>query len=504
MKLFGKHFSGAKTDPALGADRVTLHMMSLWSPLETLTPRTLAAALAQLRAGDLQSYARLWGEVRGRDDILAAVCPKRSKSVSRLAWEVVERDASAAAKRQKEIVERFLNTLSYTDAMDADQNGGFSALVRGMMLAVGHGWSVQEIVWRPAPDGISAEFRQVPLEFFERRSGRLRFLPADGAYDGVDLDEGGWLVTACQDRLAVASLILYLFKHTPLRDFLIYCHRYVVPGLHARTNAKKGDDDWNDLQDAVAHFGQDWAMLTGKEVEVDTIDASAKGELPYPALIDRCDRRMTAIWRGADLSTMSSANATGASLQQGETDLLTADDADIVEGTVNSRLIPYVLRYTLGAVPQLVDLSMQCPNPQTAQDLKIDGSLIGWGVEISKADLRKRYGRSAPDKGEEVATAAARPAPAPDVPAPNAAARGAPQEVFTALAADLQPLRERVAQALELPDGEMEAALDKIRGESGALFRLIDDSGALPAALARRAAQAFADGAENKTGDTEA
>jgi len=90
------------------------------------------------------------------------------------------------------------------------------------------------------------------------------------------------------------------------------------------------------------------------------------------------------------------------------------------------------------------------------------------------------------------------------VPAPNAAARGAPQEVFTALAADLQPLRERVAQALELPDGEMEAALDKIRGESGALFRLIDDSGALPAALARRAAQAFADGAENKTGDTEA
>jgi len=495
-----------KTERAVDANRVTQHMMSLWSPLEMLTPRSLSAALAQLRAGDLQAYARLWDDVQERDDILASVVPKRSKSVSRLSWEVIEREESAAAKRQCEIVESFLNTLTYTDVMDGDLSGGFSALIRGMMRAAGYGWSVQEIVWRPSPVNLSAQFIQVPLQFFERRTGRLRFLASEGAYTGIDLEDGGWLVTVCPDRLAIASLVLYLFKHTPLRDWLIYCHRYVVPGLHGKTNAKKGDDDWNDLHDTLAHFGQDWAMLTGKEVEIDTIDSSAKGELPYPKLVDRCDRRMTAIWRGADLSTMSADNATGASLQQGETDLLTSDDAEIVAGTLNARLIPYVLRYTLGDVPQLVDIEIQCPNPQTEQALKIDEALIGWGVEQSKADLRKRYGRPAPDDGDEIAAPVTHLQPL-QVAHPNANAAGvrlAARDAFTALAADLQPLRARIEHALSLPDGEMEDALNAVTQESGALFRLIDDSGALPAVLARRAAQAFVDGIKHQEEDQDA
>ena len=89
-----------KTERAVDANRVTQHMMSLWSPLEMLTPRSLSAALAQLRAGDLQAYARLWDDVQERDDILASVVPKRAKSVSRLSWEIIEREESAAAKRQ--------------------------------------------------------------------------------------------------------------------------------------------------------------------------------------------------------------------------------------------------------------------------------------------------------------------------------------------------------------------------------------------------------------------
>jgi len=505
VRLFGKTFGGAKTEAALGADRVSLHMMSLWSPLDSLTPRTLAAALNQLRAGELRSYARLWDEVRVRDDLLSAVVPKRAKAVSRLAWEIVETEDSAEAARQKEIFEAFLNGIDYTDAMDADQSGGFEALVRAMMLAVGHGWSVQEIIWRPSLSGLSAELRQVPLDFFERRTGRLRFLPHEGAYDGIDLEPGGWLVTACPDRLAVASLALYLFKHLPLRDWLIYCHRYVVPGLHGKTPAQKNSEDWKDLREALAAFGQDWAMLTGSEVDIKPIDASSKGELPYPKLVDRCDRRMTSIWRGADLSTMSSENGAGASLQQGETDLLTIDDAGMVEGVINRRLLPYVLRYTLGDVRPLVGLVIQCPNPQTKQDLEIDDKLIGWGVEISKRDLRKRYGRATPDEKDEVAT---RPASAdPRVAAqPNAAAPGAsrPDPVLAALAADLAPLRERLAAALQLPDGEMEAELERLAAAAPALFRAADDSGLMAGALADRAARALAEGFANPAAPQEA
>jgi phage gp29-like protein len=494
----------AKTAPALGADRVALHAAGLWSPLEHLTPRTLAAALADLRAGDLQVYARLWDEVRQRDDMLSAVVPKRSKAVSRLQWEVVELAPGAAAKRQKEIFEAFLNGLDYTDAMDADQSGGADALIRGMMLAVGHGWSVQEIVWRPGAGGLSAEFRQVPLEFFERRTGRLRFLAAEGAYDGRDLEEGGWLVTACPDRLAVPSLALYLFKHMPLRDWLIYCHRYVFPGLHGRTAANKGSAEWDDLFAAIAALAPEWSVLTGMDAELKIVDYM-KGELPYDKLVDRCDRRMTAIWRGADLSTMSADNSTGASLQQGETDLLTIDDAGMVEGVVNRRLLPFVLRYTLGDGPPLVALSIQTPNPQTKQDLDIDGKLIDWGVAIAKRDLRKRYGRAAPDAGDEVAERPERQAP-DGVRLPNAGrVETAPRDpVFAALDADLAPMRDRVAKALQLPDGEMEAELERIAHAAPDLFRAADDSGLLAAALEARGAAALAESFENPDKPVEA
>ena len=507
MSIFSR-LRTAKTEPSVDAGRVSMHMMSLWSPLEHMTPRTLAAALNQYRAGDLRAFAQLWDEARLRDDILASVVPKRSRAASRLSWEIVTTEPGAAADRQKEIVEGFLDNIDYTDAMDEDQSGGVQALVRGMMLAVGHGWSVQEIVWRPSPQGLSAEFRQVPLAFFERRKGRLRYLAAEGAYDGADMDPSSWLVTACPDRLGVASLVLYLFKHTPLRDWLIYCHRYVVPGLHGKSPARKDSDDWKDLREALANFGQDWAMLTGTDVEVATIDSSAKGELPYKPLVDRCDRRMTGIWRGADLSTMSSDDATGASLQQGETDVLTADDAGMVEDVINRRLIPHVLRYTLGEARPLVAFRLQCPNPQTLLDLKVDDALINWGVEISKADLRDRYGRAKPDDGEEVAM----PPPSgsalgrgTDVLSPNAAAPGSRRDpVFSALASDLQPMRDRIAAAMELPDGEMEAELDRIANAAPHLFRAADDAGALPAALARRYAQRFIDGLENANGEQEA
>lgn len=492
-----------KSAPSVEAGRVTQHMMSLWSPLEHMTPRTLAAALNEMRGGNLAAFAQLWDEARVRDDILAGVVPKRSKAVSRLQWEVVEIEDTPAAKRQKEIADAFLNALQYTDAMDEDQSGGVQALIRGMMLAVGHGWSVQEIVWKPSPSGLSAEFRQIPLSFFERRTGKLRYLATEGAYDGTELQDGGWLVTACPDRLGIASLVLFLFKHTPLRDFLIYCHRYVVPGLHGLSPAQKNSDDWKDLQDTLANFGQDWAMITGKDVEVKSIDASAKGELPYPKLIDRCDRRMTAIWRGADLSTMSSQDATGASIQQAETDLLTIDDAGMIQDTFRRRVLPLVMRYVLGEVPLLVDLRLQCPNPQTKQDLETDDKLIGWGVEISKSDLRKRYGRAAPNDGEAIASAPV--VAAATVPAPNASAPGFRADpVFTALAADLQPLRSALESALALPDGEMQAALEQLASASPETFRAIDEAGTLPAALARRYAQRFADGMENPLEDQNA
>jgi phage gp29-like protein len=492
--------SRLKRQSSVPAERIRMEMMSQWRPLELMTPASLATTLVQLKSGDPSVFSRLWDDARQRDDMIAAVEPKRRKAAARTPWEAIPLDDSDTAALHKGILEYFFDNCTYTDVLDEDKSGSLSALMRGMMLALGYGHSVQEVVWQPSPSGLTAEFRQLPLHFFERRTGRLRYLAQDGAYEGVALDPGGWVVTASDDVLGVASLVLYLFKHLPLRDWLIYCDRYTIPGLHGTTNAREGSKDWNNLRDALTHFGQDWTLITGQEAKVTPIDVSSKGQLPYPVLVDRCDRRMSALWRGGDLSTMSSGNATGASLQEGEGDVLLADDVMMLEEVINTRIVPWVIRYTVGEGVPRARFRLQYTDTKTDGSIKVDEFLIRNGVEIPKSYLREKYGRPAPKDGEEVAEP-----PPPQGPQPAAGMVHAQTQppapghaMYTALAKDLQPLRKRIEDALALPDAEMKAALNALCGESAGLLRLMAESGEFEGALDEAMTRAFAQGVRSK------
>ena len=52
---------------------------------------------------------------------------------------------------------------------------------------------------------------------------------------------------------------------------------------------------------------------------------------------------MTILWRGGDLGTMSVHNAAGASLQADETDILEADDAQMIGETLTTQVSRHVL-----------------------------------------------------------------------------------------------------------------------------------------------------------------
>ena len=76
--------------------------------------------------------------------------------------------------------------------------------------------------------------------------------------------------------------------------------------------------------------------------------------------------------------------------------------------------------------------------------------------------------------------------------------------LLSALHKDLQPLRERIAEALQIEDDTaMQAALRRIADDSPALYRVIADGGALGDALELELAKAVAVGMAN-TADTEA
>jgi phage gp29-like protein len=213
-------------------------------------------------------------------------------------------------------------------------------LVKQMMGAASFRYAVHHIVWEEKDGKLRATFEFVPLWFFENREGILRFRRDASGTVGDDLAEGEWMVT-CSDGLMIACAIDYLAKRFAMQDWLAFSEKFSMPGILGRTSAGKGSEAGLAMKSAVENFGQDFAAVVYGD------DGSAKIELiqpngnpsamPMPAFIERADRKMAALYRGADLSSMSSGRSgagTGASLQQNETAILETDDCMTISETL--------------------------------------------------------------------------------------------------------------------------------------------------------------------------
>ena len=379
---------------------------SRFNPLRELTAEKLAAYLDEFRAGHLGNMARVMEAIEERDDTLACVVPKTKAAVARHGFEVLtvgtESDEQAAlARRQKQVLEAFYNNLRATDALDQDEIGGFSLLVRQMMDAKGKRYSVHNIVWEPQPGGrYTATFHHVPLWFFENTEGRLRFIDTPYGYYGREMEPGAWLVTK-GDGLLIPCCVAWMFKHLPLRDWLIYCSRHGMPGIEGITDAAEGSDEWNNLLDAVAAAASEFAWVRNRSSEIRTVDFSAQGQLPYPALIERMDRAMIAIWRGGDLGTMSKdGQAVGSNPQESETSLIEEDDAAWITETLNFKVDRLVLDYTFGpGTPALAYVKLLTAQKQNIDlDLRIDEFALRNGHPISREQFAERYNRPIPER----------------------------------------------------------------------------------------------------------
>jgi phage gp29-like protein len=247
---------------------------------------------------------------------------------------------------------------------------------------------------------LTATFRFAPLWFFEARTGALRFLTEDTAADGVDLAPGQWLITVA-DGLMESCSIAYLFKHLPLRDWLVYCERNGMPGVRGVTDAAPGTPEWDSAREAVRDFGAEFNALMSRGTEIDPIDLATRGELPYPALVDRMDRAIAALWRGADLATLAKGSGTGASLQSAEADLLEQDDATLISETLNAQVDAVVLRELFGHETPRAYFRL-LPRQDTARlaYLELVERLVKLGVPVTLAGLHERLGLPRPAPGQ--------------------------------------------------------------------------------------------------------
>lgn len=488
----------------MDAERVRQALQSGITTVRGLTPDRLNSALESFSMGYLRDAALLWQKIKDRDDTIKAVAEKRELQAALLNWEILPLDDSPEAAQHKEALEAFYNNITATHALDQNQRGGVSTLIRQMMHSVGHKYACHEIVWQPGAAELTAEFRFVPLQFFENTLGRLRYMTRDHTASGEDLEEGGWMVTAGAGLMEACS-IAYLFKTLPLKSALMFCDKFGLPGLHGETSAAIGSAEWNKMRDALAAFAQDWALLTSPGAKVTPIEVNANGTMPHLTLVDRMDRALARLWRGADLGTMSQdGSAVGSNPQDGETDILEAADALIISETLQHYVDQWVIRYRFGTTPRAYFQLQARTRVNQEMELKIDEALIKWGVPRAKQDLMERYNRPEPDAGDELASPPA-PTPAPfgqpqalgnEDPSDAGFREQAAVETAAAVRSVVDPLLKRLVQIAELPDqAAQRGALERFRAALPELAR--DAIARVPSAapaFERILAPAFLDG----------
>jgi hypothetical protein len=244
------------------------------------------------------------------------------------------------------------------------------------------------------------------------------------------------------------------------------------------------------------------------------------------------DRAIARIWRGGELSSMSSGGGAsgdggvGALPQMENESSLAKTDAEQLSETCQFYLDRWVIKYRFGeGIEPKARFVLQPPQQlDSARELEIDRFLLSAGVPLAVSDLIERYGRNLPSEGDALASApAARSFGAPfgggggaeegeagpdGKPLENVAPRSLKRFSRTAgalqaaaMAKSFAPLRAKLVEIAALEDpAQRKEQLEILRkslpgyvrtGVSHELVKVIEDS------LATAAVIGASDGAEN-------
>lgn len=382
-----------------------------------VSPGRIARCLNEYRSGEFREAGAVFEKIELYDTQVLSCSEKRSRDVSGLDWEIAEVDFDrsdsaqvAQAKRQREVLQDFYDTIVASDVRKLDMRGGVSDLVFQLMSAVGYGYACAEIKWIPAQltDGrgtYHAETLFCPLSYFEalNRALAVRTNPADIC--GTELASDSWLVAAYPGKpLLATSALIYMLKQTPLEDWAVAVEKYAMPNLVANTQAAKGTRDWDDTLDALRNFGNDYAGLFGNGTVVQLL-RGLEGTPPHKELVEHLDRALSVLWRGGDLATTSRSEGegTGVTMQAGELSKIQKSDRLFIASVLDARLTKPLLRFVFGEKARpLVYFSFKVDDAgELKSRLDTVERLARIGLRIPSAQLYADFGIRRPEDGEE-------------------------------------------------------------------------------------------------------
>lgn len=201
-----------------------------------------------------------------------------------------------------------------------------------------------------------------------------------------------------------ASSTAWMFKQLSLNDWLKCSMRNGTPALLGITPAAAGSTERQAIQTAVEDVLEARSAIISSSDRIESLNLMAGGAIPFPQLVERVDRMLAALWRGADLSTISRDRGYGASLQEKETCALEEDDAEMLTETFRRYVDAWVIRHVFGeGVRPLAEMRvLVSPRECTADDLQVDEFLLRHGAPLSLEKTLNRYGRVLPKSGERI------------------------------------------------------------------------------------------------------
>ena len=425
----------SETESLVNAAAVYLYRQARFQPIAQLNPESLSWQLSEWNVGTMRRFSLTMDAIENRDAVIKSVTGKLKHALSRRSFEIVKVEGKdvdqAEADKHAEVLSHFYNNIECTNAIDRNVRGGFSTLVEQMMDAALKKYACHEIVWKPQVDGsLHATFVFVPLWFFENRTGSLRFC-GNFAWDGIPLKDGNWCITV-GDGIMEAISVAWMYKTISMRDWLIYSEKHGMPGIVGKTPFSAGSAGFNAIEEAVRAVSTDFSAVIGMQDTIEAVQFGQQGQLPYPPLVEYMDKAISALARGADLSTLSSSSSAsgtgqGASLQGDESDLIEQHYGQIISETLNHYVDPYVLKWHFGddVVPKAYAKLNVPKRKDVTSELAVDNALVAMGVSLSKADACERYARNeATDEQIAEGDVLAAPAVAPNPMAGQPGAEG--------------------------------------------------------------------------------
>ena len=396
MGLFGNIIPWFKHGPALNRQTVAMEQLMKGNALWGANPDTLVTAVTAYHSGNIAQLAKIVDAYERQDDVAATGRMKRDASVARCEHTVLIEEGhedDPRAQLHRETLQRFWATIRCTSAFNRAERGGIRLLKKQMMSARTHGWSAHNILWHTDGGTLRAEFVQIPMWHFENLTGELRFREHVTDWYGVPLWDGGWLVNSATP-IGPAVALACCAKRMSLQDWMLFCERAATPGILGKTSAAIGTPAWNNLCEMLRRWGRAWVGAVDKDTDVTTVNLNT-GTPPMPQLVERMDRAIAALYRGADLSTISKGEGLGASLQGEESDMLEADQCAEISEALHEQVDRLVIRYECGDDEPLAYIWIEpVSKPDVESNTKIDDHLAKFGIRLSKRDMLQRYGRA--------------------------------------------------------------------------------------------------------------